>query len=118
MRAVGRESWAQCAVKIPCFNADQRVSTCVFNHGFMYSEFGAHIGKHSKGWRRLLGPSAAVAEAPFEAPAARARVGAAAASFADVRVFTVALASALTLLVLLLRRTWKRAAPSVPPCTR
>ena len=34
MRAVGRESWAQCAVKIPCFNADQRVSTCVFNHGY------------------------------------------------------------------------------------
>ena len=74
-------------------------SRCVFNHGFMHTEFGAHLGKHSKGWRhRRLGPPAAPAEAPLAPAAERARASAAAASLA------VALASAIALLVLLLRR--------------
>ena len=33
LRAVGRARWAECDALLVCGNADQRVTTCVFDHG-------------------------------------------------------------------------------------
>ena len=35
LRAIGRDNWEECARRIPCEHADQQVTTCIFNHGFL-----------------------------------------------------------------------------------
>ena len=60
MRAVGREGWERCVHAIQCENADQRVSVCVFNHGFSVAASGhvgtflSHHGFEGKPRRRAL----------------------------------------------------------------
>ena len=60
MRAIGRDGWQRCVHAIQCENADQRVSVCVFNHGFSVAASGhvgtflSHHGFEGKPRRRAL----------------------------------------------------------------
>ena len=35
LRSIGRDNWEECARRVPCNHADQLVTMCVFNHGFL-----------------------------------------------------------------------------------
>jgi hypothetical protein len=55
IETMGRSAWEQCMYRIPCSGGDNRIMTCILNHGFSLTSFRLSVAHHLKQIEHFMG---------------------------------------------------------------